>query len=322
MRILFLLLCATFLFASNYDAIHEAVSKKDIKRAISLSRIDALSGNTKAMYNLSLLYLSEDNLKKAKPWLKKCVDKKYQRAFFVEGIITLEGRRDRKSLLSAKDSFKKSLTTTSSKAFINVIDDYLDKRKEASFEDYLTVASWYYKDKKLHNNYSLAIQILTRAADRGCYACMAEMGEIYKDKRITRTYYSDAIYSMNKAVEQKNIKAMRITGQIYVFGPRELRNLNYGQKLLYEAYLTGDKFAGTLYANSILSSTNGNYTKAIKILRDSTDSCYSNKVFSHAYKNGYGVVQDFDKLKFYDVAYKKCLAENEKFKDNLPLVIY
>ncbi len=286
MKIILILFMAISLFGSDYSSMEESFEDGDINRAIAYARNNATNGNVAAMYDLGLLYNSKGDTKKAKRWFESSVKQGGKGALGIALILFTE-----ENYAKALDTLNGVSSGDIRNSLMNVSEDLQDNGDSASSYDYFLIGQLFYADKMVNPNPQLAIFLLDKAAKKGNKNAQEIMGDAYNNTvtaplvaaRPSNTL-DIALGYYKQASAKGNFDAMAKMGYLYLVGPRNIRNGQYGVKIILQAADAGSaigaKMAGDLYMNG--QAIRADYNKALDWYKRATDVCDANDELSTA----------------------------------------
>ena len=234
-----LLIFITFnLFANNYTQMKKSFDKGEINRAIAYTRNSATSGDTNAMYNLALLYYSKGDIKKAQRWFENSVANGGQGRLGMALILFSKSKTqsDYKNVLKALKGVE---TNKISKILSDVVNDLIEKTNSVSAQSYLKLAELFSSDKLVRPNNDLAFFLIEKAAKKENPKALEMIADAYNTMqkspiiapRVQNTLLI-AIENYQKAYKLGNFDAMAKLGRLHLIGPRHVRRIEKGKKLI------------------------------------------------------------------------------------------
>ena len=238
MRFILFVFIAFNLFASDYIEMKKSFDKGEINRAIVYARSSATNGDTNAMYNLALLYYSKGDIKKAQRWFESSVADGGDGQLGVALILFSKAKtqRDYKNILKILKGVEPNEI---SKILSNVVNDLIKKTDNASAQSYLKLAELFSNDKLVLPNNDLAFFLVEKAAKKDDPKALEMIADAYNTlqkspitaPRVQNTLLI-AIENYQKAYKLGNFDAMAKLGRLHLIGPRHVRRIEKGKKLI------------------------------------------------------------------------------------------
>ena len=285
MKTVFILLLSLSLFAGDYSSMLESFDKGDTSRAIAYARVNATKGNTKAMYNLGLLYYSKGDIEKANYWFKKSV-KSGGKGNIATSLILFSKGEYRKVL----ELLNNSKSTKIRNALVNVSQDLIDNKNDASAENYLLLGELFFRDKIVHLDTRLALFLIDIAAKKGNSEALEIMGDAYNIMResalkapLLHNSLSVSLEYYMQASNLQNYNAMAKMGEVHIKGPRNIRMVQHGVEFIQKSANGGSPLGAKLLADLYLAGLDRNglglgldTKKALDWYEKATDICEVN----------------------------------------------
>ncbi len=302
MKIILTLLMSLSLFASDYSSMLESFDKGDTSRAIAYARVNATQGNSGAMYNLGLLYYSQGDIKKANYWFKNSLKSGGKGDVATSLILFSKGEYEK-----VLELLKNNKSTKIRNALMDVSQDFIDNKNDASAQSYLLLGELFFRDKIVHLDTRSALFLIDIAAKKGNSEALEIMGDAYNIMRestlkaplLTNSLAVAVEYYM-KASNLGNYNAMAKMGEIHITGPRSLKRLQYGVELIQKSANGGSALGAKLLADLYLAGLDRNgfgigldTKKALDWYTKATDICEvnSNLVSAQDYAQYYNDCQ-------------------------------
>jgi len=325
MKYLLMFFIVTSLFGNNYSEVSLLVENGNIKRAKALSRLDAIQNTPHAMYNQGILEYALGSQTTAKKWFEKASKAGVVDAKVAEGIMYFEKKAYQKCVNVLKNSHH-----SLGHDFKSVAQDRLDKTQKASASSYYNVADIFYNDKLVKTQAYLAFELMKIAADKGNAKAQNELGGMYRIRFAGQfqNNITNALHYLNLAQKAGIKEATYHRGMIYIQGPRGVRDIDRGMKLLHVASQAGSLRASAAlaeyYYNGLgVSNVAKNSKEAFIYAEKSKKRCSSKQILARMYASGRGTSRDMKKAKKYEKAHKMCLGvKNEDKEYHLPLLAY
>lgn len=310
MKFVLLLFMGLSLFGNEYAEMKSSFEKGDVERAITHARMEAMSGNVAAMYDLGLLYCAKGSLNEARRWLERSV-KNDGKGQLVVGTILFSQSRNREGYRKVMQSLIDVPKSPLRDALMAVSEDLSENRNEASAQNYLTVAELFYSDKIISPNPRIALFLTNQAAKKGDDRAMELMGDAYWRSDYTRDTLMAAPQTGNalaialeyytKAAGLGNLDAMAKAGKLHIIAPRNLRRVTHGVELITQAANGGSSLAALMLGEMHLSAQGVAADRALaqQWLLKATDACEANRLLADLYYRG-------EEASAYAEAYKGC----------------
>lgn len=226
------------LMGNNLAMFNAAVEKHDFNRAKALVRPDAVEGNANAMFNLGLLEYLTGSVNNALRWFRRSAEGGVAEAYMGEGIILFSENRNEGSLKKARSAFRRAGQLTLASDFLAVISDFLNGTDRAPADAYYRLASLYHDDPIILSNEPLAFTLMQHAADKGLAAAALDYGKMLLKRGGPESVWNAQKY-FHQAALSGSEEARYREGQIFLDGPRGVRNIAKGQDLMAQAVGNG-----------------------------------------------------------------------------------
>ena len=282
MKAVLILLITNLLFAGNYSSMIDSFENGNTDRAIAYARVNATQGNTAAMYNLGLLYYAKMDVKKAQYWLENSV-KRGGKGEVGVGLIMFS-RGEYSDVISYLGSAPSGKIRNS---LLNVSSDFVENKNKASSDEYIVLGKLFSLDDIVRPNNELSLNLIDKAAAKGDVKALEMMGDAHNSMRsysIRAPLQTDSLAkSLNyyrNAGSRGNIDAIAKMGELYIIGPKSIRQVQYGVNFIIKSAnggsALGAKMLGDLYMKG--KDANGlgvtrDYTQALKQYKSATDIC-------------------------------------------------
>jgi len=302
MKIVLTLLMGLSLYASDYSSMLESFDKGDTSRAIAYARGNATKGNSKAMYNLGLLYYSQGDIEKANYWFRDSVKNGGKGDVAISLILFSQGEYEK-----VIELLKSNKSAKIRNALMNVSQDFAENKNDASAENYLLLGELFFRDKIVHLDTRSALFLIDIAAKKGNSEALEIMGDAYNIMResalkapLQTNSLDIALEYYQQANELENYDAMAKMGEIHITGPRNLRKVQYGVEFIQKSASGGSALGAKLLADLYLAGLDRNglglgldAKKALDWYTKATDICEvnNNLVSAHDYAQYYNYCQ-------------------------------
>jgi len=246
-KIIILIFFSISIFASDYTQMKKSFDNGNTDRAISYTRYHAMNGNINAMYDLGLLYYAKGSLNKAKRWFESSVENGGQGELAI-ALILFSQSSTKSEYRNILDILSKTEQTKISSALSDILNDFIENKNDASAQSYLSIAKLFSEDKVVKANNNLAFFLLQKAANKEDVKALEMIGDAYNTMQqspITAPRKENTlINSINyyqKAYKLGNYDAMAKLGRLYLIGPRHVRRITKGRKLIETSAMHGSK---------------------------------------------------------------------------------
>ncbi len=275
MKFILLIFLTLNLFANDFIQMKQAFNKGNISRAIAYARNNATNGDTNAMYSLALLYYSKGDIKRAQIWFKNSVADGGQGQLGIALILFSKSKTqaDYKNVLKALKGVEPNKI---SKILSDVVNDLIEKTDSTSAQNYLKLAELFSSDKLVHPNNDLAFFLIEKAAEKKnpkAFEMIADAYNTLEKSPITAPRIQNtlliAIKNYQKAYKLGNFDAMAKLGRLHLIGPRHVRRIEKGEKLIETSAKNGSTLGKEILKKGYRQNTltkNENSKKSYHIL--------------------------------------------------------
>ncbi len=298
MKAVIILFMTSLLFGGDYSSMIDSFENGNTDRAIAYARMNATNGNKAAMYNLGLLYYAQGDVKKAQYWLESSV-KRGGKGDIGVGLIMFS-RGEYSDVISYLNSAASGKIRNS---LINVSKDFVENKNKAFSDEYIVLGELFSLDDIVRPNNELSLNLISRAATKGDTKALEMMGDAHNSMRsysirapIQTDSLAQAINYYRNAGSRGNVDAIAKMGELYIIGPKSIRQVQYGVNFIIKSAnggsALGAKMLGDLYMRG--KDVNGlgvtrDYAQALQHYRAATDICDVNRNLTTAleYKHYY-----------------------------------
>ena len=298
MKAVLILLMTSLLLAGDYSSMIDSFENGNTDRAIAYARMNATQGNRAAMYNLGLLYYAQGDVEKAQYWLESSV-KKGGKGEVGVGLIMFS-RGEYSDVISYLNTAASGKIRNS---LINVSKDFVENKNKASSDEYIVLGELFSLDDIVRPNNELSLNLIDKAAAKGDTKALELMGDAHNSMRsysirapIQTNSLAQSLNNYRNAGSRGNVDAIAKMGELYIIGPKSIRQVQYGVNFIIKSAhggsALGAKMLGDLYMRG--KDVNGlgvtrDYIQALKFYKEATDICDVNKNLTTAldYKRYY-----------------------------------
>ena len=255
MKIFILIFIAFNLLANDFTQMKNTFDKGNTNRAIAYVRYSAANGDVNAMYNLALLYYSDNDMQKAYRWFESSIKNggDGQLGIALIRFSKSETPQDYKNVLNALKGIKENSISTTLK---HVTKDLMNHQNKASAKEYLQLAELFSSDKLIHKNNELAFLLIQKAAEKEDPKALEIMADAYNTMQLSnitaprvQNTLLIAIDNYTKAYQLGNFDAMAKLGRLLIIGPRHIKRIKKGQEFISISAQNGSEIAKEMLKN-------------------------------------------------------------------------
>ena len=267
----------------------------------------AEQGNTDAKYSLGILYINRKYWVEAAKWLHNAAEQGHVIAQFWLGVCYEFGRGVEQNRKEAVEWYIKASEQGNADAQFKLGDCY--EKGNGVEQDWNEAVKWYsraveqdqtdaqYKLGDCYENgngvkqdWKEAVKWYRKAAERGHANAQYNLGKCYESRIGVERNYEEAVKWFKKAAEQGHADAQYRLGVYYSSSDygmscHQVKATMWFRKAV-QSYLAEEQFMNNIEIKNDLSTENGNYVSALKIL-------------AYRYLDGIGVQENCNMAKNY-----------------------